>query len=151
MTETGEITVSVARAGVRELEAICDVDALVLGRRERQQYLAEAVRAGHAWVARASGTVAGFAVFAPSFFGQWFVELLIVHPEYRRQGVATVLVKQCEANCPADKLFTSTNESNTPMRLLLAKLGYSRSGQIENLDEGDPELIFVKQLIKRPE
>jgi ribosomal protein S18 acetylase RimI-like enzyme len=77
---------------------------------------------------------------------QGSIALLMVHPEYHRQGVATALVKECESNCPANKLFTSTNESNTAMRLLLAKLGYARSGQIENLDEGDPELIFVKRL-----
>ncbi len=30
------------------------------------------------------------------------------------------------------------------MRKLLGKLGFTDSGQIENLDEGDPELVFVK-------
>ena len=42
------------------------------------------------------------------------------------------------------KLFVSTNESNTPMRALLAKHGYVPSGFIENLDEGDLELFFFK-------
>jgi hypothetical protein len=32
------------------------------------------------------------------------------------------------------------------MRTLLAKRGYIPSGRIENLDPGDPELVFVKFL-----
>ncbi len=86
------------------------------------------------------------AIFAPSFLDQWFVELLVVHPDYRRRGVATALMTHCASVCPAEKLFTSTNESNTPMRRLLSKLGYAPSGYVDNLDEGDPELIFVKRL-----
>ena len=44
------------------------------------------------------------------------------------------------------KLFTSTNRSNAPMQSLLAKLGYRPSGVIENLDEGDPELVYMKHV-----
>jgi hypothetical protein len=32
------------------------------------------------------------------------------------------------------------------MRALLAKRGYTDSGRIENLDPGDPELVFVEFL-----
>jgi len=32
------------------------------------------------------------------------------------------------------------------MRRLLKKLGYKRTGRIDNLDEGDPELIYFKRL-----
>jgi hypothetical protein len=32
------------------------------------------------------------------------------------------------------------------MRALLEKCGYAPSGRIENLDPGDPELVFVKFL-----
>jgi len=56
------------------------------------------------------------------------------------------LVRHVEQECRTPKLFTSTNESNAPMRALLAKLGFSPSGVIENLDEGDPELVFFKRL-----
>ncbi len=44
-----------------------------------------------------------------------------------------------------EKLFTSTNLSNLPMQALLAKLGYTLSGVIHNLDEGDPELVYFKK------
>ena len=32
------------------------------------------------------------------------------------------------------------------MHALLHKLGYVRSGTIDNLDEGDPEWVFVKRM-----
>jgi len=136
----------VDRAGHSDAEAICNLDAMVLGRSERRDYLEAAVRAGHCWVARGAGQVVGFVVFAPTFFSQWFIELLIVHPGFRRQGVATALIVHCEAACQANKLFTSTNASNTSMQRLLRKLKYRRSGRIDNLDEGNPEIIYVKRL-----
>lgn len=42
------------------------------------------------------------------------------------------------------KLFTSTNESNVAMQRLCDRLGYVRSGFIENLDERDPEVVYFK-------
>jgi hypothetical protein len=43
-----------------------------------------------------------------------------------------------------DRLFVTTNTSNAPMRALLAREGYLASGTIDNIDPGDPELVFVK-------
>ena len=51
---------------------------------------------------------------------------------------------RCEAAHDSDRIFTSTNESNDPMRRLLAKADWLATGIVENLDPGDPELIFVK-------
>ena len=48
--------------------------------------------------------------------------------------------------CRTPKLFTSTNQSNIPMQRLLATLEFARSGFIENLDEGDPEVVYFKRL-----
>jgi RimJ/RimL family protein N-acetyltransferase len=42
------------------------------------------------------------------------------------------------------KWFTSTKTSNIAMRQLLKRLGFAESGQIENPDDDDPELVFVK-------
>jgi hypothetical protein len=39
-------------------------------------------------------------------------------------------------------MFTSTNASNVAMRSLLEAEGWSFSGQLDGLDEGDPELVF---------
>lgn len=40
------------------------------------------------------------------------------------------------------KIFTSTNQSNTATQQLLIKAGFIPSGYIENLDDNDPELIY---------
>jgi RimJ/RimL family protein N-acetyltransferase len=44
-----------------------------------------------------------------------------------------------------DGLFTSTNQSNIAMQRLCESCGFERSGIVENLDEGDPELIYFKR------
>ncbi len=54
-----------------------------------------------------------------------------------------------EASCTTQRLFTSTNRSNAAMQAFLPKLGYIPSGVVDNLDEGDPELIFFKYLRNR--
>ena len=60
--------------------------------------------------------------------------------------IGSALVRHVEGLCRSDRLFTSTNESNLAMRALLEKLRYTRSGVVDDLDPGDPELIFSKQL-----
>ena len=96
---------------------------------------------------RASTTsIRGFVISDESFFDQFIVRLLIVHPDFRRRGLATALMRAAELECQTGKLFTSTNQSNIPMQQLCDRLGFVKSGYIENLDEGDPELIYVKLL-----
>ena len=85
-------------------------------------------------------------VWNHGFFGHAFVALLAVRPEARRRGVASVLVGHVEAVCGSDRLFTSTNASNAAMQRLCDALGFERSGIIDNLDEGDPELVYCKRL-----
>jgi ribosomal protein S18 acetylase RimI-like enzyme len=101
-----------------------------------------------ALVALRESKIVGYVEMAPTFFQRGFVSLLGVRLEHRRQGVATALMKAMEARCQGEKLFTSTNISNQPMQALLGKLEYRLCGVIEELDEGDPELIFVKRLGK---
>jgi GNAT superfamily N-acetyltransferase len=144
-----QATFTVARGRRFDYGAVAALDRLHTGNGSRAGWLAERFADGHCWVAKREGEIVGFAVFTPSFYHQWFIELLLVHPDSRRQGVGTALVRACEAECSAPKFFVSTNESNIPMQSLLAKLDYTPSGRIENLDEGDPELVYVKFLSAR--
>ncbi len=130
-----------------DMPFVCDLDARVLGRADRARLLEETVRAKHCWVARMPRSLAGFAVAAPSFFSEWFIELLVVDTDWRRQGIGSALLRHCAATCSGKKIFTSTNASNIPMQRLLAREGFERSGIVENLNEGDPELIYVKWLL----
>jgi hypothetical protein len=42
------------------------------------------------------------------------------------------------------RVFTSTNKSNTAMQALLRSEGWSWSGELVGLDEGDPELVYYR-------
>ena len=92
------------------------------------------------------GTRTGESVFDGSFFGRGFVWLIWVEEPFRRSGVASALMRQAEQDCPSDDLFTSTNLSNLPAQRLFEKLGYTRTGMVENLDEADPEIFYFKRL-----
>ena len=96
------------------------------------------------------GRNAGESLFDGSFFDRGFVWLIWVEEPFRRMGVASALMLQAEKDCPSDDLFTSTNLSNIPAQRLFEKLGYTRTGMVENLDEGDPEIFYFKCL-RRPE
>jgi ribosomal protein S18 acetylase RimI-like enzyme len=136
----------VRKAAATDLEAVLRLDDLAVAGSRREAFLRNAIDAGECWVAVHDGVVIGFVVLDRSFYDQFFVSLLIVDPKWRRRGVATRLMRHAEAICPAEKLFTSTNESNVPMQRLCEKLGYARSGWIENLDERDPEIVFFNRL-----
>ena len=72
--------------------------------------------------------------------------MLYVARDYRRRGVGSALLEQVERLCKTQKLFTSTNLSNSSMQALLSRRGYVHSGVIHNLDEGDPEVVYFKRL-----
>ena len=112
---------------------------------ERQQAIAEWVRAGQCHVVWQDGMAAGYTAFTRSFFRSPFIEMLVVSPLTRRQGIGRALVEHCIGLvAPEQKLWTSTNESNAPMRAMLPQLGFVYTGQFAGLDEGDPELIYLR-------
>ena len=135
----------VERATEDNLEDVLSIDAAHMND-SRAVYLTKAVENHECYVAREGWDVSGFATLARNFFGCYFIELLVVHPDQRCKGVASALIRHIEALLADEKLFTSTNQSNAPMQALCEKLGYVRSGWIDHLDEGDPEIIYFKQL-----
>ena len=111
----------------------------------RQAQIAEWVNAGHCFVAERDGRLVGYSVLNREFFDSFFIKLVAVAEAERRTGVGTAMLKHLIALLPpGEKLWTSTNQSNAPMRALLPRLGFVPSGQIDNLDGGDPELVFVR-------
>ena len=141
----------IERASSEDFEHICALDETVHGRRARRRLIETACASGHISVARVDEVIRGFVIADESFFGQSYVRLLMVHPDFRRRGLATALMRAAELDCQTGKLFTSTNQSNIPMQRLCDRLGFLKSGYIENLDEGDPELIYVKMLALIPD
>ncbi len=137
--------ITIERATEDDLADILAIDAAQMGT-SRSEYLEKAVRQRECYIARVGWDALGFATLAKSFFDHYMIDLLVVRPEQRRKGTATALIRHLEKIIPEEKLFTSTNQSNAPMQAVLEKLGYVKSGWIDNLDEGDPEIIYFKHL-----
>ncbi|MNM56373.1 hypothetical protein D3C76_534320 [compost metagenome] len=130
-----------------DLDALVELDAIARNDPGRRRFIAQATACSQCWVAveaHAASLLIGYGVLNQAFFDQPFIPLIVVKASARRRGVASAILRTLEAQCTGRKLFTSTNASNTPMRTLLSQHGFIGSGQIENLDEGDPELIYVK-------
>ena len=77
---------------------------------------------------------AAYGVLHHHFFDSGFIEMLMVAERFRRRGLGEVLLQHLVASCTRPRLFTSTNQSNQPMRALLARTGFINSGHIDNLD-----------------
>jgi len=138
--------IAVRLAATRDRRAIAECDPRVGADLDRRELVDAAIAARHCWVADRGSAVAGYGVLTTNFFARDFVELVFVAEEHRRKGIGDAILETVERARRADRLFTSTNESNAAMRALLEKRGYAPSGRIENLDPGDPELVFVKFL-----
>jgi ribosomal protein S18 acetylase RimI-like enzyme len=141
--------VQVRLAATRDRRAIADCDPRVASDLQRRERIDAAIAARHCWVGEHNKAIAGYGVLSTSFFGRDFIELVHVAENMRRLGVGDALLETIERARHADRLFTSTNESNAPMRALLEKRSYEPSGEIQNLDADDAELIFVKFMPRR--
>lgn len=136
----------VARATDDDLGAVLEVERDGRATGGRATFIASAIAEGRCLVARGGDAIAGFAIHDRSLFDQPFVALLKVRPADRRRGIGTALVQAAIAATDGDRLFSSTNASNVAMRMLLGRLGFVASGFIENLDPGDPEMIYIRWL-----
>lgn len=137
---------NIRQATIADIESIIEFDHVAQVDEARRSYIAGAVEAESVWVFVMHKQVAGFVIIEYTFFGYGFVALLYTHTDYRRQGIGTALMQHVESICKTEKLFTSTNESNRAMHLLLAQIEFVPSGIINNLDEGDPEIIYYKPI-----
>lgn len=115
-------------------------DLVARGSTERGAEIVAAAQDGRLRVALLDGRVVGYAVVAPWFLGEPFLQLVYVGDAARRQGLGSRLVEDFEVR-HAGRLFTSTNESNRPMVALLEGRGWRRCGELHGLDPGDPEIF----------
>jgi GNAT superfamily N-acetyltransferase len=116
-------------ASPADLPAMAAIDPKFVNEPGRASAAVELVGLGESWVAEADGAVVGYALVSRHFFARPFVDLLVVAEDQRRRGIGLALMTACEASHGDDRMFTSTNESNLPMRALLAGAGWQvRSG-----------------------
>ncbi|MHB8104972.1 MAG: GNAT family N-acetyltransferase [Dehalococcoidales bacterium] len=136
----------IKKATAKDLPAILEI-MRIGSTADHTDFIKQSVKAKKCLVALKTDKIVGFGILGTSlFYNQEFIELLIVHPDYRRQGVATALIQRMEGLCVTKKFFTSTNQSNVIAQKTYEANGFIRSGIIENLDEGDPEIIYFKLL-----
>jgi len=127
-------------AQVQDVSAIVAIDPQSPHPPEQIQAL---VQEQASLVAVERGDIVGFLALKPGHFYQRdFIDLLLVAPHWRRQGVGRALMRAALRNASTSRVFVSTNESNTPMRELLRSEGWTPSGVLTGLDEGDPEHVF---------
>jgi GNAT superfamily N-acetyltransferase len=150
----------IARTGSRARRSVTDTARMTEIREAREEDIGGIVtidprRPGHpaeiearvrehaGLVAVQEGGIAGFLALRPGhFFGRDFVDLLLVAPRWRRHGIGRALMRAAVSNAGTSRVFVSTNESNMPMRELLRREGWSPSGVLTGLDEGDAEHVF---------
>ena len=97
-------------------------------------------------VAEIDGALAGFVVWDHGFYARPFLWMLGVDPGHQHLGVASELIANVERLNAGAGVYTSTNESNAVMRHLLSERGFKAVGRLENLDPGDPEIFYFKDL-----
>lgn len=143
-----ENLIEICSVSINNFNSIMDLDESVYGLRTRGKFIAESILKDECFAASINGMIIGFAILNYTFYENGFVGLLIVDNSYRRMKVGKKLMEYAEYKCSTEKLFTSTNQSNLPMQGLLESCGYVRSGFIDNLDEGDQELVYFKRIEK---
>ena len=146
------MTIRLATAA--DAEVLIGFDHLASEGSARRAFIRRSIDAGRCFVALsgAHGPPVAYGVLEYTFYDNGFVAMLYVAAPHRGRGFGGALLRHLESRCRTPKLFTSTNQSNMPMQRLLHKHPYTPSGVIENLDEGDPELVFFKQIpMKEPQ
>jgi ribosomal protein S18 acetylase RimI-like enzyme len=127
-------------ARAEDVSAIVAIDPSSLGSPGEIQAL---IRERASLVAVERGQIVGFLALRPGHFYQRdFIDLLFVAPGWRHQGLGRALMRAALENATTARVFVSTNESNTPMRHLLHREGWTPCGILTGLDEGDPEHVF---------
>jgi ribosomal protein S18 acetylase RimI-like enzyme len=141
-----EPTGQVRRATPGDLDAVLILDQLNPVGHERSELLSARVRSGECLLHERDGQLVGYLIMkSRGFFGRDFIELLVVATKERRTGVASRLLHEALSQSSTRQTFTSTNESNEAMIGLLREHNWTFSGQLEGIDEGDPEFVFFKR------
>ncbi|WP_420490312.1 GNAT family N-acetyltransferase [Neobacillus drentensis] len=129
---------------LNNLDDLVDIDREVIGNDSRREYIKKAIEEERCIVVKKENSIVGFLIFDTHFFDCSFISLIIVKQTERRKGYATSLIEHFVYISPTKKIFSSTNQSNKRMQEVFKANGFTQSGYIENLDEGDPELIYFK-------
>lgn len=138
--------VDVRVACKQDLEGCLNVERSVMGDDRRAQFLKRQIEEGRLLVAEVEGQTVGFITYETEWFGQVYVSLVCVHPDYRRRGIAQQLFHAVEERCHTGRLFSSSEEDNGVSIKMHEALGFVRNGYIDNLPQQRREIIYFKQV-----
>ncbi|WP_413482185.1 GNAT family N-acetyltransferase [Morganella psychrotolerans] len=136
------ITEETLPATERDIPLLIALDTVAAHDAQRCADIREWVAQGECCVVRRGAEIVAYGVLHYHFFHCGFIELLMVSQTQRGQGIGSRLLIALQKQCRTEKLFTSVNLSNTGMQALLLRQGFILSGQVDNLDDGDPEIFY---------
>lgn len=136
----------VRRAQAADLKDVIACDDYAPQHPDRLFRIEQSLLAGDCRLAEREGYVVGYVLVKHDFFGHEFVDVLMVHPAHRREGVGRALLQACVERCEAGLLFTSANESNDPAIRLFELVGFRRCGQIDGLNPDCAELAYKAEV-----
>ncbi len=134
--------VRIRRATARDIPAITAIQATAP---EASQWLPEDYLTFECEVALAGMRVAGFMVSRRIDQGEREILNLAVDPEFRRQGVATALIRRALEQGPGTH-FLEVRQSNTMARGLYRGLGFDEVGERPGYYENPPETGIVMRI-----
>ena len=135
---------------MEDASALKRIDSVAALDPTRAEFIDHWLQMDTVMVAEQDRQAVGYGVFNHAFFHQGQIEMLMVQTDFRGMHIGAQLLATLEQQCDTPKLFVTTNVSNQRMQRLLANLGYAASGFIDELDPGDPELVFFKQVNRYP-
>ena len=109
-------TVTIRKAELSDLDAVIALDIAVRSAPGQPEHSAERlepdpfgrlrdwVTRGECYIAESNGTMVGFGVFHHHFFHSGMIDLVIVHPAFRRQGVGRALISGMAQDCQSPRL-----------------------------------------------
>jgi ribosomal protein S18 acetylase RimI-like enzyme len=139
------VTATVRRGAAADAAALKTLDTVVPVDPRRAASIDDWLERDVVFIAEVDDNVVGYGVFNHDFFHHGNVDMLMLHPDSRGQRIGEQLLRALEEVCDTPKLFCTTNVSNHRMQRLLSRLGFAACGFIEELDPGDPELVYVKK------
>ncbi len=126
-----------------DYDRLVALDTVAANQCVRRDQIRSWIQVEHCYLIEITGSIVGYGVLTHHFFGNGFIEMIMVGEDFRRQGVGKILIHHFRGICQTPKLFSSTNLSNHAMQELLVNAGFQKSGVIENLDENDPEIVYI--------
>ena len=133
-------------AAENDYERCIELDILIMGTDKRKELLLRRIKKKALYVALSGDQVVGLITFHPAFLGCLYITLLIVHPDFRRRGIARSLVDKVAIHSHDGRLFSSAMEDNEISLKMHEALGFRRSGYIDNLPQLTREIFLFKEV-----